>query len=72
MFDALICYVSNRYPEVPKLGKMLDEVVRQIVKSQTIDEMRIHVESIVPSIESFLESRDSFMPPLSRPANLYY
>jgi hypothetical protein len=64
MFDALICYVSNRYPEVPKLGKMLDEVVRQMVKSQTIDEMRINIESIVPSIESFLESRDGLMPPL--------
>jgi hypothetical protein len=33
MFDALVYYVSNRYPEVPKLCKMLDEVVRQIVKS---------------------------------------
>jgi hypothetical protein len=63
MFDALICYVSNRYPGVPKLGKMLDEVVRQMVKSQTIDEMRIDIESIVPSIESFLESRDGLMPP---------
>jgi hypothetical protein len=63
MFDALVCYVSNRYPEVPKLCKMLDEVVRQMVKSQTIDEMRIHIESIVPSIESFLESRDGSMPP---------
>jgi hypothetical protein len=63
MFDALVCYVSNRYPEVPKLCKMLDEVVRQMVKSQTIDEMRIHIESIVPSIESFLESRDGLMPP---------
>jgi hypothetical protein len=63
MFDALVCYVSNRYPEVSKLCKMLDEVVRQMVKSQTIDEMRIHIESIVPSIESFLESRDGLMPP---------
>jgi hypothetical protein len=62
MFDALVCYVSNRYPEVPKLCKMLDVVVRQMVKSQTVDEMRIHIESIVPSIESFLESRDGLMP----------
>jgi len=62
MFNALIYYVSNRYPEIPKLGKILDEVVRQIVKSQTIDKMRINIESIIPSIESFLESRDGLMP----------
>jgi len=63
MFDALVCYVSNTYPEIPKLCKMLDEVVRHMAKSQMIDEMRIHVESIVPSIESFLESREDLMPP---------
>jgi hypothetical protein len=62
MLDALVCYVSSRYPEVPKLGKMLDKVVRQMVKSQKIDEMRIYIDSIVPSIESFLESRDGLMP----------
>jgi hypothetical protein len=63
MFDALVCYVFNRYPEIPKLCKMLDEVVRQMVKSQTIDEMRFYIENIVPSIESFSESRDDLMPP---------
>ena len=63
MFNALVCYVFNMYPEIPKLCKMLDKVVRQMVKSQTIDEMRIHIENTVPSIESFLESRDDLMPP---------
>lgn len=63
MLNALVCYISNRYPEAPKLCKMLDGVVRQMVKSQTIDEMRIYIESIVPSIESFLKSRDGLMPP---------
>jgi hypothetical protein len=62
MFDALGCYVFNMYPEIPKLCKMLDEVVRQMVKSQTIDEIRFHVENIVPSIKSFFESRDDLMP----------
>jgi hypothetical protein len=33
-----------------------------MVKSQTIDKMRIHIESIIPSIESFLESRDGLIP----------
>ena len=63
MFNALVCYVFNMYPDIPKLCKMLDKVVRQMVKSQTIDEMRIHIENIFPSIESFLESRDDLMPP---------
>jgi hypothetical protein len=64
IFDVFVCYVFNRYPEVPKLYKILDEVVCQIVKSQTIDKMRIYIESIVSSIESFLESRDGLMTPL--------
>jgi hypothetical protein len=63
MFNALVCYVFNMYPEIPKLCKMLDKVVRQMVKSQTIDEMRIHIENTVPGIESFSESRDDLMPP---------
>jgi hypothetical protein len=33
-----------------------------MVKNQTIDEMRFYVEDLVPSIESFLESRDDLMP----------
>ena len=41
---------------------MLDEVVYQIVKNQTINEIKIHIKSIIPSIESFLESRDNLMP----------
>lgn len=63
MFDALVCYVFNTYPEIPKLCKMLDEVVHQMVKNQTIEEMRFHIENIVQSIESFLESRGDLMPP---------
>ena len=62
MFNALVCYVFNRYSEIPKLCKMLDKVVRQMVKSQTIDVKTFHLENIVPSIESFLESRDDIMP----------
>lgn len=46
MFDAVVCYVFNTYPEIPKLCKMLDEVVRQMVKNQTIDEMRFYVENL--------------------------
>jgi hypothetical protein len=34
-----------------------------MAKSQTIGEMRFHIENIVPSIESFLEIRDDLMPP---------
>jgi len=64
MFDALVCYVFNRYPEIPKLCKVLDKVVRQMVKNRTIDEIRFQIENIVPSIERFLESRDDLMPPL--------
>jgi hypothetical protein len=43
MFNALVYYVSNRYPVVLKLSVMLDKVVREMVKSQTIDEMRITI-----------------------------
>ncbi|CZR66021.1 uncharacterized protein PAC_15921 [Phialocephala subalpina] len=63
MLDALVCYVFSTYPEVPKLCKMLDKVVRQMVKSQTVSEMKFHIENITPSIENFLESRDDLMPP---------
>jgi hypothetical protein len=62
MFDALVCYVFNTYSEIPKFCKMLDQVVRLMVKSQTIDGIRFHIENIVPSIKSFLESRDELMP----------
>ena len=62
MFDALVCYVFNTYPEIPRLGHELGIVVRQMVKNQTIDEMRFYIEDLVPSIESFLESRDDSMP----------
>jgi hypothetical protein len=63
MFDAVVCYVFNTYPEIPKLCKMLDEVVRQMVKNQTINEMRFYIDNLVPSIERFLESHDDAMPP---------
>jgi hypothetical protein len=63
MFDALVCYVFNIYAEIPKLCKMLDKVVREVVQNQTIDEMRVQVENLFPSIESFLKSRDDLMPP---------
>jgi hypothetical protein len=33
-----------------------------MVKNQTIDDMRFYVKDLVPSIESFLESRDDLMP----------
>lgn len=54
IFDALVCYVFNMYPEIPKLYKMLNEVVRQMVKSQTIDGMRFHIENIVPSRDDLI------------------
>jgi hypothetical protein len=62
MFDALVCYVFNTYPEIPRLGHKLDIVVRQMLKNQTIDEMRFYIEDLVPNIKSFLESRDDSMP----------
>ncbi|KAH8650347.1 hypothetical protein BGZ60DRAFT_421777 [Tricladium varicosporioides] len=62
MFDTLICYVFNIYPEIPRLWHKLDIVVRQMVKNQTVAEMRFYVEDLVPSIESFLESRGDLRP----------
>jgi hypothetical protein len=38
-----------------------------MVQNQTIDETRFYVEDLVPSIESFLESRDDSMPLLEYP-----
>lgn len=40
MFDALVCYVFNTYPEIPRLCCKLDIVVRQMVKNESTDEMR--------------------------------
>ena len=62
IFNALIFYVSNKYLEVLKLSKILDEVLCQMVKSEMIGEVRIDIESTVLSIESFLDSRDGLMP----------
>jgi len=62
MFDTLVCYVSNMYPQIPKLCEMLDSVVRQMIKSQAINEMKTHIERIMPRIESFLKSRDDLIP----------
>jgi len=63
VFDALLCYVFNMYPEIPKLCKMLGKVVRQMVKGHTIGEMRFRIKNIVPSIKSFLESWNDLLPP---------
>ena len=62
MFNALICYVINACPEVPRLCKMLEGVVRQMVKNRPLKEMKFHVENILPDVRRHLESRDDLIP----------
>jgi hypothetical protein len=62
MFGALICYVINARPEVPRLCKMLDGVARQMVKNKPLKEMKFHVEKILPDIQRLLESQDDLIP----------
>jgi hypothetical protein len=62
MFNALICYVINACPEVPRLCKMLEGVVRQMVKNRPLKEMKFHVENILPEVQRHLESRDDLIP----------
>jgi hypothetical protein len=62
MFKALVCYVISGSPEIPRICKMLDGVVRQMVKNRTLEEMRFHVEKILPDMQRFLENRDKLIP----------
>lgn len=61
MFSALLYYVLNASPEIPRLGKRLDIVVQHMVKHKPVEEMRIHVESILPDVQQLLESQDSLV-----------
>jgi hypothetical protein len=62
MFNVLICYVINACPEVPRLCKMLEGVVQQMVKNRPLKEMKFHVENILLEVRRHLESRDDLIP----------
>jgi hypothetical protein len=62
MFNVLVCYVANASPEVPRLCTILDKVARQMVKNRPLKEMKLHVDSILPDLQRYLESRDDLIP----------
>jgi hypothetical protein len=38
-------------------------VVRQMVKDEPVKAVRLHIESVVPEIETFIENRESMVAP---------
>jgi hypothetical protein len=62
MFKVLVCYVMNSSPETPRLCKMLDGVVRQMIKNRPLEDMKIHVEKILPGIQNLLDRRNDLIP----------
>lgn len=62
MFDAFLCYVVNTYPEVPRLCRKLDGILRTLVKDQPMDAMMAYVGSVIPDIEKFLLEQDGAFP----------
>jgi hypothetical protein len=62
---ALVCYATNVFPELPKLGKALNRVVRHMVKNQPLEEMRPHVESLLPDVQRLLDSERHPLPILT-------
>jgi hypothetical protein len=60
MFSALLCYVIKISPEILRLGKRLDSVVRYLVKHMLV-EMRIHVESTLLGVQRLLESQNDLV-----------
>jgi hypothetical protein len=61
MFNALLYYVINASPEIPRLSKRLDEVVRQMVKHKPSDKLKFDVDSILPDIQRFFDGRDDLV-----------
>ena len=59
---ALVCYVNNAFPELPRLGKALDKVVRHMVKNLPLEDMEPFVESILPDVQHLLDTRRDLMP----------
>ncbi|PQE10507.1 hypothetical protein CJF31_00009237 [Rutstroemia sp. NJR-2017a BVV2] len=59
---ALVCYVTNAFPELPSLGKALDRVVRHIVKNLPLEDMEPFVKSILPEVQHLLDTRRDLMP----------
>jgi hypothetical protein len=58
MFNALLYYVMNASPEIPRLCKRLGEVVRQMVKHKPLDGIIFDVESILPDIQRLSNSQN--------------
>jgi hypothetical protein len=61
MFNALLCYVINASPEIPRLSRRLDEVVRQMVKYKPSDKLKFDIDSILPDIQRFFDSQDDLV-----------
>jgi len=61
MFNALLCYVTKASLEIPRLSRRLDEVVRQMVKHKPLDKLKFDVDSILPGIQRFFDSRDDLV-----------
>jgi hypothetical protein len=62
MFKVLGCYVINSSTETPRLCKMLDGVVRQMIKNRPLEDMKIHMEKIFPGIQNLLDRQDDLIP----------
>jgi hypothetical protein len=62
MFEALVCYVVNASPEITKICKTVDRVVRHMVKIRPLNEMESRVDSILPDIQRHIEIRDNLVP----------
>lgn len=61
MFNALLYYVINASPEIPRLCKRLDEVVRQMVKQRPLNEIIFDVESIPPVVQRLFDSQNNLV-----------
>jgi hypothetical protein len=62
MFKALVCYVFNGSPETPRLCRMLDGVIRQMIKNRSLEDMKFQVEKTLPVLQRLLDSRGDLIP----------
>jgi hypothetical protein len=58
----LICYITNTFPELPRISKTLNKVVRHIVKNLPLKEIEPLVENILLNVKHLLYTWRDLMP----------
>jgi hypothetical protein len=61
MFNIFIYYILNIFPDILKLYKRLDIIIRQIVKNKLIEAIRLNIKSVVLKIKIFIKNCENII-----------